>query len=647
MIKLPPLSPSLEREVQARLAHIKASPSAYKPYDLNGDGVIDASEEARLFAILAAQLRAEHARSDDPQVSALHTSTLIAQRYEILGELGAGGQARTYLALDTLHDTQVVIKQLHLTHLDNWKAIELFEREGQVLAQLDHPNIPSYLGATHEEHDASTHFMLIQEYIEGPTLAELIQGGMRFDDEELLHLLHSMLHILSYLHSKHPPVIHRDLKPSNMIRRHDGSWALIDFGAIQAVLTSASMIGSTIVGTSGYMAPEQFMGRSVPATDLYALGATTLHALSHVHPADLPLVRMKLDYHSRVHITGRLRDVLDSLLEPNVEDRPQSAQEVLDALSAPAPAPMVVIPPAKPVQESARVIPTLFVGLAMLIITTGGVFLTSREVPSRTSSSDLSAPSSASFLGKDAEDAFTKERVNAMEKTLTSKIAALPKVELVEVTPIPSYGPSGNLGITLRSDSPTDIEALKVDILGLDQEGEIVFAKTCDAVQTFEPTHRPGDLIRFDQRVTLTADVSALRFELVHAQASPSPGSYPPTQPVPIKWLGAKLEGVSFKAAARLQEKSELSYSAGKFAHKLELAVTHTGEADVQLLKLEKRLYSASGEVVVTHPSYVNTTTTPPFRPGETLLVSLNSHNHVDFERYEVLISDIRLAGKE
>ncbi len=256
---------------------------------------------------------------------------VVADRFEVERMLGQGGQGATALARDRETGEEVALKRLHVAHMEDWKTLELFEREGEALRALEHPNIPRYVAALRTDEG----LYLAQEYVAGQTLDALIgaPGGLALED--VLGCARAMLDTLAYLHRRTPPVVHRDLKPSNVIRRDAGGWSLIDFGAVQAALTTATSIGTTVVGTAGYMPPEQAVGRAVPATDLYALGATLVHALTGRHPDAIPLERMRLQYRLLLpDADPRLVAWLDRLVEPHVEDRFASAAEARDALDA-------------------------------------------------------------------------------------------------------------------------------------------------------------------------------------------------------------------------------------------------------------------------------------------------------------------------
>ncbi len=249
-------------------------------------------------------------------------ASLLRDRFEVGQKLGEGGQGKTYRGVDHHTGNAVAIKELGLDFAENWKAIELFEREGEALRNLDHPSIPSYVDAFHiEEGDGTVRFFLVQEYVQGKTFQELIDEGEPISTEDAISFVERVLDILEYLHGLHPPVIHRDIKPSNLMLRPDGTIALIDFGAVQ-VVGPHTLMGSTVVGTTGYVAPEQLAGRTVPASDLYALGATAIHLMTHIHPAELPVKRMRLQFEKYiVEAPPQLVTFLRGAIEPVVEDR--------------------------------------------------------------------------------------------------------------------------------------------------------------------------------------------------------------------------------------------------------------------------------------------------------------------------------------
>ena len=233
---------------------------------------------------------------------------IIHQKYRITGILDKGGVAITYSAVNLETDFSVAIKVISLKQLNDWKQIELFEREAEVLQKLNHPAIPQYIDYFNIETETDKAFYLVQQLAPGKSLAQLVESGWRVSEEEVKNIAKQILSILSYLHSLEPPVIHRDIKPSNLIRDNDGKIYLVDFGAVQNTYYNTLTQGSTVVGTYGYMAPEQFRGQALPATDLYSLGATLLYLLTHRSPAELPQDTLKLDFRNSVDISESFAD---------------------------------------------------------------------------------------------------------------------------------------------------------------------------------------------------------------------------------------------------------------------------------------------------------------------------------------------------
>jgi hypothetical protein len=135
-------------------------------------------------------------------------------------------------------------------------------------------------------------------------------------------------------------VIHRDIKPSNILRAPDGRLSLVDFGGVLDAAREKG--GSTVVGTFGYMAPEQLHGEATPATDLYALGATIVALLGGVEPEDVPRKGLQMDLERHLpSIDAGLRDTLIAMTDPDPSERPQRARDVLALLAkAPMPAPL-------------------------------------------------------------------------------------------------------------------------------------------------------------------------------------------------------------------------------------------------------------------------------------------------------------------
>ena len=249
--------------------------------------------------------------------------------YRIVRTLGRGATAITYEAEDTRSGARVAMKCFSLRGVRDWTAVDRLEREARVLRGLDHPTIPRYLDHfRHEAPDGDSIFVLVQELVEGETLASRVGRGARLGEAEAIEIAGVLLDTLAYLQSQTPPFVHRDIKPEHVIGRNGGVW-LVDFGSVQSTYTN-TIGGATVTGTIGYMAPEQLRGRAGPATDLFGLAATLAFAITGRDPASLPMHRGRIEVGRAV--SPRLRRWFARMLAPIPEDRFRDAQAALRAL---------------------------------------------------------------------------------------------------------------------------------------------------------------------------------------------------------------------------------------------------------------------------------------------------------------------------
>ena len=254
----------------------------------------------------------------------------IAGNYVIERVLGRGGFGTTYAARDA-RGVEVAIKELDLRHVDDWKSVELFEREAATLERLDHPRIPNYIDFLPIEAERAG--LLIQELAPGRSLDRVLEEEGRLEEGRVVAIAEQVLEVLGYLGGLSPPVVHRDIKPANLILDRDGGVRLVDFGAVKDAAGRASTIGSTVAGTFGYMAPEIIRGSGEPRSDLYALGMTMITLLTGLAPTDLPSKRLKPEFRGRVSCSVGVLDVIDRLIEPVPDDRYADASAALEALA--------------------------------------------------------------------------------------------------------------------------------------------------------------------------------------------------------------------------------------------------------------------------------------------------------------------------
>jgi serine/threonine protein kinase len=273
---------------------------------------------------------------------------LLAGRWRVGRALGRGSQGETFIAVEVARRQEVVVKRVKLGA--GWKSFELHERETKVLGQLRHAGIPR-LHAAFEEPLGT--FNLVMQRMPGADLRTAV-AGPRMSEFDLKDILVRALEILDYLATRTPPVIHRDIKPSNLVRDRDGTLALVDFGGV----ADGGSGGSTLIGTYGYMAPEQLHGQSTPATDLYSLGATLVTLAGGVEPEDVPRkgLTMDLGKHLPAMSIG-LRTALAAMVEPDPDRRPTRPRDVL-ALLAKTPEP-VAAPSARPPLPAVRSVTSL------------------------------------------------------------------------------------------------------------------------------------------------------------------------------------------------------------------------------------------------------------------------------------------------
>jgi serine/threonine protein kinase len=253
---------------------------------------------------------------------------LLNNRYEVLSLLGKKAGRRTFKVRDLHSLSLYVVKLLSFKDDFEWDDFKLFEREAQTLKNLSHPSIPGYIDYFEVEAPFSG-FALAQTYIPTQTLEQYIKSGRVFTESEVKQIATKLLDILIYLHSFSPPVIHRDIKPSNILladttRNHVGDVYLIDFGSVQSAVPKE--FGTrTVVGTYGYMPLEQFGDRTVPASDIYSLGATLIYLVTGTHPADLPVRDGRIQF-ELPNLSVEFTQWLKATIEP-IETRIKSASE--------------------------------------------------------------------------------------------------------------------------------------------------------------------------------------------------------------------------------------------------------------------------------------------------------------------------------
>jgi len=197
-------------------------------------------------------------------------------KYRIIEPLGSGGFGTVYLAEDTWIDKRVAIKVPHRQNLDFGELL----REPRLLAALNHPNIVTVITA--EKQDDV--FFIVMEYVPGETLENLIATRGALELPLALDYICQIANALDHAHRQ--GVIHRDLRPANVFVTGKGLLKVGDFGTSRFLEIAAH--GTTVIGSPPYMAPEQFEGRAVFASDIYSLGVSMYQMLTGDLPYEMP-----------------------------------------------------------------------------------------------------------------------------------------------------------------------------------------------------------------------------------------------------------------------------------------------------------------------------------------------------------------------
>ena len=259
-------------------------------------------------------------------------SALLNNRYRMFHPLGSGGFGETFLAEDIHLNRRCVIKQLKPIVDDDALSqlvLERFEREAVNLKQLGEVN--NQIPKCYDYFLEGDQFYLVQEWIEGKSLNQLLQNEGKFSEDRVKRLLASLLPVIDFVHSK--CIIHRDITPDNIIlREQDDKPVLIDFGAIKEAANNN--ITTIVIGKQGFMPVEQAQGKPVYASDLYSLGMTAVCLLTGKKPKELTDPQSgEIKWYS--HTTNVSRDmagILHKALKTYAHDRYQTARDMRDAL---------------------------------------------------------------------------------------------------------------------------------------------------------------------------------------------------------------------------------------------------------------------------------------------------------------------------
>jgi eukaryotic-like serine/threonine-protein kinase len=253
-------------------------------------------------------------------------------KYKIVAPLGSGGFGSVYLAQDTWIDKKVAIKVPHRQSLDFGELL----REPRLLASVNHPNIVAITTAEKQDNI----FFIVMEYVHGETLENIIGTHGALELGRALDYTCQICNAVEHAHAQ--GVIHRDLRPANVLVSGSGVLKVADFGTSRFLEIAAH--GTTVIGSPPYMAPEQFHGKTVFASDIYSLGVTMYQMLTGILPYDTPapgdldkLMSGELVSPPRAKNTAiprRISDIVMRAMAPDLTARYQRAAELLDDVLA-------------------------------------------------------------------------------------------------------------------------------------------------------------------------------------------------------------------------------------------------------------------------------------------------------------------------
>jgi serine/threonine-protein kinase len=256
----------------------------------------------------------------------------IIGKYKILKTIGSGGFGTVYLADDTWINKKVALKVPHKQGVDFGELL----REARLLAALDHPNIVGIVTAEKQENV----FFIVMDFVPGETLEDIIAREAALDVALALDYTCQICNAVDHAHRQN--VLHRDLRPSNILVSENGQLKVADFGTSRFLEIAAH--GSTVIGSPPYMAPEQFRGEAVFASDIYSIGVTMYQMLTGVLPYDTPspadLERLRRGElvspprQKNPKIPRAINDVVMRALAPAIHARYQRAGDLMDDVLA-------------------------------------------------------------------------------------------------------------------------------------------------------------------------------------------------------------------------------------------------------------------------------------------------------------------------
>lgn len=254
--------------------------------------------------------------------------TVSNEKYTVIRQIAFGGMSAIYLVKDG-DDKQYILKESVVPEEGNLvlkeKAEQMLAREAKLLSSIDHPRIAKVFDHFKEN---QRDYLLI-EHLTGQDLRRVIKENGAQEESRVIEWAQQIASILKYLHDLNPPIIHKDLTPSNLILESDNLISLIDFGAANQFVGTAT---GTIIGKQSYIAPEQLRGKARIESDIYSFGCTLFYLSTSMDPE--PISPSNPNKLLKKKLSSQLNELIHSCTEMEIEDRPSSMDQIIESLSA-------------------------------------------------------------------------------------------------------------------------------------------------------------------------------------------------------------------------------------------------------------------------------------------------------------------------
>lgn len=257
---------------------------------------------------------------------------VIDGKYEILKEIGRGGMSVVYLAMDKRLNKQWAVKQIRKKgkSQNDEVVVNSLLAEANLMKRLDHPALPRIVDII----DTGETIYIVMDYIEGESLDKVLLEYGAQPEKLVIDWAKQLCDALSYLHSQNPPIIYRDMKPANIMLKPEGNLKIIDFGIAREYKEDV-LADTTVLGTNGYAAPEQYGSRqSDQRTDIYALGMTMHHLLTGIDPRPKEYVYASVRQWNP-ELTEGIEIIIDKCTAPAMENRYQKCDDLMYDLQHP------------------------------------------------------------------------------------------------------------------------------------------------------------------------------------------------------------------------------------------------------------------------------------------------------------------------